>query len=333
MEVYLPGRTEDELKASGGGTIENSLNVLKNNYNITAEVVNRKLTFDEVKQQIDNGQMVQMDMVEQGTDGETGTEENPGHAVLIVGYVVPKDGDISNKTPYYEIWNPWWGQTFYVSSNAQTINLSGTQYEWNRTWYNWKKVSSDQDIKIDEEIGELQVASSSNPNVLNTKINDNLAYNFLECPVFQDSNASTKLNSTTPVAQNGKKTTFKDFTHGIKFEYAEIGDGRKVWAKMYGGNGKKVLANKYTRQFITNVEKLRDLSKKMLMEAAVAVIMILLSLVAAGVVITAVKAILGVAGIGIASIPSLYNDSIDYDVLIPETGYIYTSKLSSLPEW
>ncbi|WP_170272435.1 C47 family peptidase, partial [Lactococcus hircilactis] len=126
MASYLPGKTEEQLKKMGGQDIKSSLTVLKNKYQVAADVIDRKLTFGEVKQQIDNGQPIEMDVFDKDNDAPRGTENNSGHAILIVGYVIPKDGDISTHAPYYEIWNPWWGKTFYVSSSASIINLCGT---------------------------------------------------------------------------------------------------------------------------------------------------------------------------------------------------------------
>ncbi|MCG4775248.1 hypothetical protein L0O83_19365, partial [Lawsonibacter sp. DFI.5.51] len=53
------------------------------------------------------------------------TGDNLGHAVSIVGYITPTSG---KQVPYYIIWNPWWETTFYLSTNAKTYNLGGTNY-------------------------------------------------------------------------------------------------------------------------------------------------------------------------------------------------------------
>ncbi|WP_425435567.1 C47 family peptidase, partial [Lactococcus fujiensis] len=76
MSSYFPGKTEEELKAMSGGNIADSLAVLKNKYQVTADVLDRKLSFEEVKQQIDNGQPIQMDLYEQGNEAPKGSENN-----------------------------------------------------------------------------------------------------------------------------------------------------------------------------------------------------------------------------------------------------------------
>lgn len=170
MQKYFPGTPDDELEKMGGGSIQNCLNTIKKEYNVTADIVNRKLSFDEVKKEIDNDKIVELDADE--SDATPGFVDESGHAMAIVGYVVPSDGNTSEYAPYYEVWNPWWQKYFYISINSDTIKLAGTTFEWNRTWYNWRKVSDDASVKIDPKIGEQDVARAAAPTkARNTNLN------------------------------------------------------------------------------------------------------------------------------------------------------------------
>lgn len=41
--------------------------------------------------------------------------------------------------PFYHYWNPWWEDTFIVSSKSPYMTLGPYQYEWYRTWYNFQQ--------------------------------------------------------------------------------------------------------------------------------------------------------------------------------------------------
>lgn len=142
MQAEYPTLSLDTLKNTiGGPTISDGLKTLQTTYGVTADVVDRALTFSEVKQQIDNGNIVEMDGDNVNATDLSGTGDNVGHSVAIVGYVMPMDGN-STQVPYYEIWNPWWNQIVYVSSSSTTINLGGVTYKWDRSWYNWRKTTT-----------------------------------------------------------------------------------------------------------------------------------------------------------------------------------------------
>ena len=166
MQAYQPNVSLEQLKTMGGGSIDNSLKALQSKYQVTADVENRTLNFNEVKKELDAGQMIQMDAYDQNETAPQGSAENTGHSLAIVGYIMPADGDTTKHAPYYEVWNPWWGNTFYVSSKAPYFNLAGTQYKWTRTWHNWRKVTAGATTKTAPVIAQQKVASATNPNVM-----------------------------------------------------------------------------------------------------------------------------------------------------------------------
>lgn len=171
MQAYQPNVSLEQLKTMGGGSIDNSLKALQSKYQVTADVENRTLNFNEVKKELDAGQMIQMDAYDQNETSPQGSAENTGHSLAIVGYIMPADGDTTKHAPYYEVWNPWWGNTFYVSSKATYFNLAGTQYKWARTWHNWRKVTAGATTKTAPVIAQQKVASVVNPNGVNSSLN------------------------------------------------------------------------------------------------------------------------------------------------------------------
>lgn len=155
MQLEFPNMSDEELENFGGGTVGECLEVLQKNYQVTADFEQRALSFDEVKKELDNDGIIQMD----GTDNDdtsTNISDKSGHAVAIVGYVMPKDGDTTKHPPYYEVWNPWWQKTFYLSSKSNTFRLGGVNYKWNRTWHKWRKSNSP--VKIDKALRDIKVA-------------------------------------------------------------------------------------------------------------------------------------------------------------------------------
>lgn len=170
MQAYQPNVSLDDLKNMGGGSIEDSLKVLQSKYQVTADVENRALSFDEVKKELDAGQIIQMDAYDQNETAPQGSSDNEGHSLAIVGYILPADGDTTKHAPYYEVWNPWWGNTFYVSSKATYFNLAGTQYKWARTWHHWRKAAAGAALKMAPALGQQKVASAANPNAVNNNL-------------------------------------------------------------------------------------------------------------------------------------------------------------------
>lgn len=169
MQAYKPNVSLEQLKTMSGGSIEDSLKALQSNYQVTADVENRTLSFDEVKKELDAGQIIEADAYDQNEMAPQGSEDNVGHSLAIVGYIMPADGDTTKHAPYYEVWNPWWGNTFYVSSKATYFNLAGTQYKWARTWHNWRKVAAGATTKTAPAIAQQKVASAVNPEAIKVK--------------------------------------------------------------------------------------------------------------------------------------------------------------------
>lgn len=156
MRAYQPMLTDEELKKSSPGAVENVVKVLKEQYNIGVIVENRALSFEEVKSEIDAGQIIQMDAENINATTE---EERYGHAFAIVGYVLSADG---SGTPYYKLWNPWWQKTFYVPTNSPTFRVGGVDYNWFRTWHNWTNNGASatmDDAVLDTEV-TMQVSGS-----------------------------------------------------------------------------------------------------------------------------------------------------------------------------
>ncbi|MGX7048588.1 C47 family peptidase [Pseudolactococcus piscium] len=162
MKLNRPGLSDDELKKVSGTTIEDNAKKIKDNYNIGVTIVDRALSFSEVKTEIDSGKIIQMDAY---NINATTPEEGYGHALAIVGYVTPNDGDTS-KSPYYEIWNPWWNSTFCILANNKTFRLAGIDYKWTRSWYNWRQ---DGVGSLDKKVENQPVTSMGNPKAVANK--------------------------------------------------------------------------------------------------------------------------------------------------------------------
>ena len=161
MQLNRLGVPDDKLKDLTGTTVADLLDVMQKNYQVTADFEMRPLSFAEVKQEIDAGGIVQMDGNNSEATDAPGTGDNLGHSVAIVGYVMPTTG---NQTPYYIVWNPWWGNTFYLSTQAKTYNLGGVKYKWTRTWHHWRKTNGIRSrIQLDASLKDQKVMGSSNP--------------------------------------------------------------------------------------------------------------------------------------------------------------------------
>ena len=214
MRLNRPGLSDDELKSVSGTTIADNAKKIKDNYNIGVTIEERALSFNEVKKEIDAGKVVQMDAY---NINASNPEEDYGHALAIVGYVTPNNGD-TNKTPYYEIWNPWWNRTFYIPANNSTFRLAGIDYKWTRSWYNWRQ---DGVGSVDSNIANLAVSSMVNPNSLaNTNV---IPENpLLSGKTFYSINYSTKYKDvmTQNVSHFGRETTAWSIVGNSTFGYS-----------------------------------------------------------------------------------------------------------------
>ena len=206
MQLIYPGVPDSELSTMGGGTIENNLSVMQKNYGVTADVENKTLNFEQVKKEVDSDNIVQIDAYDSKETAPPGSSDNVGHSLAIVGYVLPPSG--SDQTPYYEVWNPWWRKSIYVSVNSDTIRLGGTDYKWTRTWHNWRKIDKDADLNISKSIGKQKVANASNPNSTDSKIN----FADVLQPFNQDNILKQRVSEMNPPVY------CKD-THGTMFGY------------------------------------------------------------------------------------------------------------------
>lgn len=229
MQAYQPNVSLEQLKTMSGGSIDNALKALQSNYQVTADVENRVLSFDEVKKELDAGQIIEADAFDQNETAPQGSEDNEGHSLAIVGYIMPADGDTTKHAPYYEVWNPWWGNTFYVSSKATYFNLAGTQYKWARTWHNWRKMTTGANTQTAPAIAQQKVASAPNPEAIKVKTLPQLSpkaplynpktpnptdYLFQESPLPQN-NVLTQI-----VSQLGAETTISTVFSGNSYGYA-----------------------------------------------------------------------------------------------------------------
>lgn len=200
MQLDRPGVPDEELENLPGTTIQNALDILKKNYKVTADFEQRVLSFEEVKKEIDAGGIIQMD----GKPEEASENGGEGHAVSIVGYVMPKEGE---QAPYYIVWNPWWNTTFYLSSQAKTFNLGGMKYEWYRTWHNWRKVDGVNSVQtLDPELGNQKVLQGTSSNSLkepNNLFSGNLV------PTFNKVSSDLEQGKNSLVAQFGSPVMWR----------------------------------------------------------------------------------------------------------------------------
>jgi hypothetical protein len=233
-QAEYPNLSDEELSKKGGGTVENAVKLLKSKYNIGVTVESRALSFDEVKKEIDAGQIIEMDAY--NVNAQTSEEKyETSHALAIVGYVTPSNGD-KNKTPYYEIWNPWWRDTFYIPANAPTFRVGGIDYKWERTWHNWRQNGP---VSVDAASAKQTVASMGNPAAVkqnlmptNPLLSGRTAFSNLKSNQLQSLSLSDEIlfpNIDLPRSQDvmgqlvssfGSETTIESKTHGSTFGYA-----------------------------------------------------------------------------------------------------------------
>lgn len=238
MQLTYPGMADEELLQKPGGTIEDALKSVEKNYNTTATIEERTLSFAEVKKEIDAGGIISVDGYNIDSTDKPGTGDNLGHEVAIVGYITPTSG---TQTPYYVVWNPWWNTTFYLSANAKTFNLGGVKYKWTRTWHNWRKVSPTSRAvqAVDPEIGKEKVASSANPMALKetTKLSFELATpGTLKTNIQNFRNRENILSQN--VAQYGAETKTFDYKRMVEWGYSYTNDHNrsKMRARMDGSH-------------------------------------------------------------------------------------------------
>lgn len=311
MQAYRPNVCLDQLKTMGGGSIDNSLKALQSKYQVTADVENRALSFDEVKKELDAGQIIEADAYDQNETAPQGSEDNVGHSLAIVGYILPADGDTTKHAPYYEVWNPWWGNTFYVSSKAPYFNLAGTQYKWARTWHNWRRVGTDVTTKTDPAIAQQKVASAVNPEAIKLKTLPQLSpkvslYN-PKTPnptdyLFQDYPLPKNNVLEGLVSEMGSETRCTNFLTGTEYGYSESKNGGYLVRARIGSNRKTIKAGTLTTRFEKDVDQMKDYRKGLLASMALSVVFAIAALVTGGASMLAITAFFAALGLGSASI-------------------------------
>ncbi|WP_270346481.1 C47 family peptidase [Lactococcus petauri] len=271
MQLSYPGTSDSDLSKMSGKTVQEALKNLEKNYQTTATIEERTLSFAEVKKEIDAGGIVSMDGYDIDSTDKPGTGENLGHEVAIVGYVTPTSG---TQTPYYVVWNPWWNSTFYLSANAKTFNLGGVKYKWTRTWHNWRKTSpaSSSVQSIDPKIADKKVASTPNPMALkeNTELSLDLA-----SPGAFTSNLQYFSNKQDifrkKVSQMGAIKNVYAPGFGDIFGYAISRDYNKTYMEVHHNRGKKTVSYGNGADFAKDVDDLLGIGDTLLTVGAISI--------------------------------------------------------------
>jgi hypothetical protein len=251
MQLFQPGLTDEELEKTGAGDVGNSINVIQKNYGVTVDFENSTLNFTQIKKEIDNDQIIQMDC-----DDLTDPEET-GHALAIVGYVSSQDGDTSDKAPFYQVWNPWWQTTFYVSSKSRTMLLGGSEYQWSRTWHNWRADAKALQIGKNSELFKIKTTQDNKVNKPFKKFSfnnqENFHNNFPVSNTFDFSNLNTM--------NTAKSNEYYDFYHNESFSYSYLqkGDASTNLVLRYKGRSAKTsFESSSARKFVNAVKVLND---------------------------------------------------------------------------
>ncbi|MCT3099603.1 C47 family peptidase [Lactococcus lactis] len=311
MQAYQPNVSLEQLKTMTGGSIDNALKALQSKYQVTADVENRALSFDEVKKELDTGQIIEADAFDQNETAPQGSEDNVGHSLAIVGYIMSADGDTTKHAPYYEVWNPWWGNTFYVSSKAPYFNLAGTQYKWTRTWHNWRKMATGATTKTAPVIAQQKVASALNPEAIKVKTLPQLSpkvqlYN-PKTPnptdyLFQDYPLPKNNILEGLVSEMGSETRCTNFLTGTEYGYSESKNGGYLVRARIGSNRKTIKAGTLTTRFEKDVDQMKDYRKGLLASMTLSVVFAIAALVTGGASMLAITAFFAALGLGSASI-------------------------------
>lgn len=108
--------------------LHDSINYVNRTFNKDIKFENNIISFEKVKNEIDNKRPVVTDL----------QSDTSGHSVVLMGYTAAI-GNPDYK-PFYHYWNPWWEDTFIVSSNSPYMTLGSTKYTWYRTLYNFQEM-------------------------------------------------------------------------------------------------------------------------------------------------------------------------------------------------
>lgn len=88
------------MRELSGLKIDDYLKTLQTNYQVTADIENRALSFEEVKKELDAGQIIQADAFDQNETAPQGSENNVGHSLAIVGYVFYQQMETLRNMPH-----------------------------------------------------------------------------------------------------------------------------------------------------------------------------------------------------------------------------------------
>ncbi|WP_239644642.1 C47 family peptidase [Enterococcus crotali] len=136
----------DEQKADSNwitsGSLYDSIAYVNKTFKKDIKFENNILSFESVKNEIDNKRPVVANLKSYDDDSVA------GHAIVLMGYTAAK-GNTSYK-PFYHYWNPWWEDTFVVSSSSPYMSLGSYNYTWNRTLYNFKGYITEKPLEVTE---------------------------------------------------------------------------------------------------------------------------------------------------------------------------------------
>lgn len=106
-----------------------TLNYVNKNFGLNIKFEANTIPFSKVKNEISNNASIIVDLK---------SDTTYSHAINLIGYTAPKNGDIQTYPPYYYYWNPWWNETFMISSTSEYMKLGAANYKWFRTQYNFR---------------------------------------------------------------------------------------------------------------------------------------------------------------------------------------------------
>lgn len=131
----FPKATDQQLKDPKFITstkLSDSINYVNNTFQKNILFKKQSLPFSDVKKEIDqNAPLVVQLKAISGTDND--------HAIVLLGYTAPKDGDYEKYPPFYYYWNPWWDEVFIASSKAPSLKLTAGTYQWDGNISNFRK--------------------------------------------------------------------------------------------------------------------------------------------------------------------------------------------------
>ncbi|MFC0616160.1 C47 family peptidase [Enterococcus faecalis] len=157
IDQSFPNATEEE-KSSIDWVINTSIgpaiNYVKKAFNKNIRFETNTITFDKIKNEIDNNRPIITDLK---------SDTANGHAIVLMGYTAAKPGAMGPYNPFYHYWNPWWEDTFIVSSKSPYMTLGPYQYEWYRTWYNFQ-----QGNYVDENENPMTITEINKTMMVNT---------------------------------------------------------------------------------------------------------------------------------------------------------------------